>query len=492
MKVTSKNKLKVKTKTMKKIIYIFTIITAIQVSTYAQADLEVESNGILEKTLVVGENAISSNEEIIIHDYDSDGAALLRIKNNVVGILGIDNDFGGVIGAESFHNIEFWSGGAQRMIIDNVGEVGLGTTNPGATLHVSDPGVSGQQNIITVLESAASNRPALLFSENGLEPGSTMGILYNGASSGDNEKLQIINDTEQAIVTWTNDQKMGIGTTAPREALDVDGNIGISAIPGSLIIDNATDESELTYDGTNLKLITNGGNANILSDRRVILEATNETVTIDADNDIVFELNNTTAMNCKASGDWGLNQANPTARFHVKQNTTNLPAVMIENDQNTNDWDWEVDNAFLNLSFNNVLKGSYSSTGTYTSTSDVRLKEQITPLKDGALISVMKLEPSSYYFKSDIKSEHNTIGFIAQNVQEYFPTLVSEDDNADSDLLGVKYAMVGVVAVKAIQEQNSEVKKLMKEVAQDKVDVKEIDDVAQALVSLEQRIAKLK
>ncbi len=478
---------------MKKATYIFLLLITHPFVTIAQADLEVEKDVIMEKTLVIGENSISSNNEIVINDYDSDGSSILKIDDGIRRcVIGINEFSEGITGTTSPHSISFTSGNAVGITINSAGNVGLGTSSPGVAFHVSDPGDVNTPTDLVVLESAASNKPAILFSEGGTDPGMTMGILYNGSGSGASEKIQIIDDASDPIVTWTNNELMGIGTENPREELDVVGNAAISSTPGSLKLINGVTDAELTHDGIDLTMASNTGDVKILADRRVILQSLNGSVNLVAEDDIVFQVDHLTKMNCVQSGNWGLNKINPTARFHIKQNEANLPAIRIENDTDTDNWDWEIGNTFLNLSFNGVLKGSYDTGGNYTNTSDRRLKEEITSLKDGALSSILNLTPSSYFYTRDVNAENRTIGFIAQEVQEYFPPLVKENDNEDSDFLGVHYAGVGVVAVKAIQEQNQEIRKFKADIESSNTNEKELDKLATDLADVEKRINGLK
>lgn len=477
---------------MKKTIYILLISLISHFAIFGQADLEVEKNGIVEKTLVVGSDNISTNNELVIGDYDNNSSSLLTLDDGTrKGIIGIgDVNIGGITGTTSPHDLQFYSGTSLGIHVESSGNVGLGTSNPGSAFHVSSPGIFNIPEEVVILESAASNKPVLLFSENGLGAGKTMGILYNGSGTGNNEKLQIVNDTSTPIVTWANNGFMGINTEAPRARLDVNGNAAISAVPGSLIFKGSTIDSELTFDGNDLTLDAVGGSSKVLAARRVILDAGDD-VLLDAKDDILFQLGHVTKMFCNQSGDWGLNTTSQTARFHIKQNTTNLPAILIENNDDSDTWDWEVLNTFLQLSYNGVVKGEYSTTGQYILGSDRRLKENITALKDGTLSSLLQLKPCSYFYKNDIESKYKTIGFIAQEMQEQFPSLVTENDNEDSDILGVKYSGISVVVVKAIQEQNTEIKEFVKEVEHNRTDLSVLDESASVLDNLEKRIAAL-
>ena len=71
------------------------------------------------------------------------------------------------------------------------------------------------------------------------------------------------------------------------------------------------------------------------------------------------------------------------------------------------------------------------------------------------LNKVLALQPTTYNYKRNKKSDPATIGLIAQEVQDHFPDLVSQSN----DILGVSYSKLGVIAVKAIQEQQKLIEK---------------------------------
>jgi Chaperone of endosialidase len=103
-------------------------------------------------------------------------------------------------------------------------------------------------------------------------------------------------------------------------------------------------------------------------------------------------------------------------------------------------------------------QSSYIQTnGTYTSTSDKTLKENIQPLAMG-LKEVMLLKPSSFTWKNNGKADH---GFIAQDVQEVIPAAVepmyAKDGEPDTNgILGLSYSHIIPVLVNAIQELKAE------------------------------------
>ena len=94
----------------------------------------------------------------------------------------------------------------------------------------------------------------------------------------------------------------------------------------------------------------------------------------------------------------------------------------------------------------------------YNHTSDRRLKQNINGIEN-ALDKVMLLKPVTYEFKANLNPEHQSYGFIAQDVEEVYPEFVSENEG----LKGLAYDNFGVVAIKAIQEQQQQIKALKSE-----------------------------
>ena len=86
-------------------------------------------------------------------------------------------------------------------------------------------------------------------------------------------------------------------------------------------------------------------------------------------------------------------------------------------------------------------------------TSDARLKTNITGLGYG-MSTVMALRPVRYAWKKT-PNQTNKIGFLAQEVQQVVPEVVSVGSDANQTL-GVSYAELVPVLVKALQEQQAQ------------------------------------
>jgi hypothetical protein len=95
---------------------------------------------------------------------------------------------------------------------------------------------------------------------------------------------------------------------------------------------------------------------------------------------------------------------------------------------------------------------------TYTSVSDYRLKENVTLLENG-LDRLMQLKPSKFNW---IETGNESEGFIAHELQEYFPDAVTGEKDAVYSSTGnikaqsVDYGRITPLLVKAIQELKAE------------------------------------
>jgi hypothetical protein len=94
-------------------------------------------------------------------------------------------------------------------------------------------------------------------------------------------------------------------------------------------------------------------------------------------------------------------------------------------------------------------------------TSDIRLKTNIQSLHYG-LKEVMNMHPISYDWKNNPNSNHK-IGLIAQEVRSVVPEVVIGDETKEN--LGMNYAELIPVLIKAIQEQQLQIEQLKRKVA---------------------------
>jgi hypothetical protein len=130
-----------------------------------------------------------------------------------------------------------------------------------------------------------------------------------------------------------------------------------------------------------------------------------------------------------------------------------------------------------------------------TTTSDIRLKENIEPLNN-SLEKVLKLQGVNYTWKSD--SLHiRKIGFIAQDMEKVFPEFVFTNPN--DGYKGINYPDITAVLTEAIKEQQKQIEDLKTTNLnqQNKIEFlesnsKDIEQIKKENVELKAEIEKIK
>ena len=120
----------------------------------------------------------------------------------------------------------------------------------------------------------------------------------------------------------------------------------------------------------------------------------------------------------------------------------------------------------LNFYSNGSLRSNIDRvTGVYTALSDRDMKKNIKPLTP-VLETIMRLPVYSYNYADSKDNERRMIGLMAQEVQPYFPELVYQryDREITKPVLTMDYSGFGVLAIKAVQEQQLVIDGLKKQI----------------------------
>ncbi len=166
------------------------------------------------------------------------------------------------------------------------------------------------------------------------------------------------------------------------------------------------------------------------------------------------------------NGFVGVNTTTPATSLHVNHPTGITNGLSISNAGDADRWHfycWSSNSLYLY--FNNTQMGLFNSvSGVYTALSDRRFKSDIQEMPS-VLDKIDQLEPVNYRFNHQNPSDDTKyMGFIAQDVEQVFPSLVVQtksDDPAESegglnDVYTLDYSGFGVIAIKAIQELRRE------------------------------------
>jgi hypothetical protein len=156
--------------------------------------------------------------------------------------------------------------------------------------------------------------------------------------------------------------------------------------------------------------------------------------------------------------------SNPSVDVHIKQSTSGSSpgsaGIRFEEASTTNQWQLWNGGIEFNFAYNGTRVAFIGSTGTYNQVSDRRFKSNITDM-DNVLPRVLQLRPVDFTYNFD-NGGSMTPGFIAQEVYELFPSLVSV--TPETGYLAIPYANFSVIAVKAIQEQQVQMDEMKKEI----------------------------
>lgn len=340
--------------------------------------------------------------------------------------------------------------------------VGIGISTPADKLHV----LGGH----TILENNGTNYPWLEFRNNSLSKG-YIGVNNNdlriGTWPGSNTTGHIAlvtNNLDRFRVM--SDGDVGIATATPRGLFDIGGgneaiyfasntitgNQRIAYMPGDIFM--------APWAGSNISYLEarrsdNSGSTNLQL----------RTYNAGSARDALF---------ISSLGKVGVNNNNPVATLEINQIGDN--GILLRGPSGDL-WEQKVaydPNGFpaptLQFYHNGVLRAQVSnSTGAWSPVSDARLKTNIDIIRP-VLDDVMQLVPRKYEMIHNNPGNEQSIGFIAQEVKAIFPLAVQEASvvslGKQTKLLTVDYNSLNVIAIKAIQEQQEEIEKLKKELAE--------------------------
>ncbi|MEA3288348.1 MAG: tail fiber domain-containing protein [Candidatus Marinimicrobia bacterium] len=177
-----------------------------------------------------------------------------------------------------------------RLVVQEGGNVGIGTTDPTASLHVV--GTARVEGVVSVTDRFRMMREGA----NYLEYNNAHSFHIRSATADDNEHVN--------KMTLTAAGDVGIGTDAPSELLDVAGNLKISN--GGVLI---------FQDGTSLASAELGGSAaSVANSASAIITADSDE---DGTGDIQFKTGVSTDMVITNAGDVGVNSSAPDAKLSI-------------------------------------------------------------------------------------------------------------------------------------------------------------------------------
>jgi len=288
----------------------------------------------------------------------------------------------------------------------------------------------------------------------------------------------ITNNTQRMTLTATGN--LGIGVTSPKGKLHIfSGNSGVTTpTSGSTLI--------VESNSANVISLLNPANSTSGIFFGNTLNSADGGITYNdgiVQRGLVFRAAGSPHMILSSNGNLGINAFSPASELHIFHSDGNSHGLRIQNSQaSANSWTvFEFNDGDLGLASNNSNKGFFDNTsGSYFTLSDARSKKDIEAAPS-VLEKVMQLHVKKYHFLTNQTSDKKHYGMIAQDVEKIFPEIVSYKLNKDQDLYSVNYSAYGVLAIKAIQEQQKKIEE------QERTN----QEQQQKIITLEDRIAKL-
>ncbi len=171
----------------------------------------------------------------------------------------------------------------------------------------------------------------------------------------------------------------------------------------------------------------------------------------------------------------GINSPNPFYTIEVYQPSGQKAFSMVD----AYNYRWAMAANFINTPsngtgvaldfyYNNTGRGRFQYwDGNYIVPSDSRLKKDIKDFEP-VLGKLNQMKPSRYEMVRNNPKHEQAIGMVAQDVKPLFPTMVHQvkdhyPANPINDALVMDYSGFGVIAIKALQEQENQIKALEKE-----------------------------
>jgi hypothetical protein len=329
--------------------------------------------------------------------------------------------------------------GVERLRIDSTGRVGIGTTSPGSAVEIN--AAASTSPFIAKINNAESAR---IDSSGRVLIGTSTASGVGGpgihqvsiaGSSASTSSLSLLNTQ-----TASNPPQIGFGKT--REGSIVNNNDVLGRVEAS-----GHDGTDVRTPAARIDFAVDGTPGVDNMPGRLVFSTTADGASSP-----------TERMRIDNAGNTTLSTLSSYLRFKSSSNDFDLSAQ-------TGATDFLRINANSTQRFQFTAAGTaFSSTGTWGTISDARIKENIADATD-KLEDLKKLRVVNYNLKSD--PEIKQIGFVAQEIEEVFPSMVETTGNEGpvSNVKAVKTTVLVPILVKALQEAIAKIETLEAKVA---------------------------
>ncbi|MGI4872317.1 MAG: tail fiber domain-containing protein, partial [Janthinobacterium lividum] len=337
------------------------------------------------------------------------------------------------------------SGGsaATKFVVQNGGNVGIGTTNPQSLLQVIGDIKSGQATSGSIALSTGSGSQSGYLTIYKSDGTTSLGYIgYDNSNllyAARNSSNHIFNGGNVGIYTGTS-----VPAQAPAQTLTVAGTMsatGATTLASTLAVtDRATFSNGVTVGSTSQPTMTITSTSSALN-----------------------------GAPANASG---------TFYYEATGTETHMFGGNVVPDADGS----------RSLGMSGVRWGTIYSSNSTINTSDSRLKTNIENSVYG-LQAVLRMRPVTYNWKKEPTTNH-MVGFIAQEMEQIVPEAVEAPRTA-GEYYGMKYTELIPVLTKAIQEQQAQIEALKVANSELQAQASELRDVKASLQSLAEQVQLL-
>jgi len=347
--------------------------------------------------------------------------------------------------SDSAIDLDFITSGGAGMRLDSSGRLGLGTSSPGASFHLSNGGGEVEfrlGNSVTTDHSRIYTSSNDLFISN---QRSANLILRTGA-------------TERARIDSSGRLLVGTTSTSTASTITVQGNsssptgVGIiracigTASPGTNDELGAFTIGDTAHTGVAAIIGNRDGGTWSASSKptRLVFSTTADGASIP-----------TERMRIDNKGASSLFGSSTTA------------SVLSSRSVHGGGTTYTTFEGFRNATSTTDGTATFAvyTNGTYATLSDQNQKKNIETTRDGYLEDLKRLRVVKYNWNEQSDGEPKELGLIAQEVESVFPALISELSGDEGPVKGIKAGVFTYMLIKALQEATQRIETLEAEVA---------------------------
>ena len=136
---------------------------------------------------------------------------------------------------------------------------------------------------------------------------------------------------------------------------------------------------------------------------------------------------------------------------------------------------------------------AYTATGTVSSFSDARLKNNITAFTDGLNV-ISKINPVQFYYNADapFNTDRQQVGVIAQDLEKIAPYMIEKNkQNGYDDLRSVNNQAYTFLLINAVKEQQQQIEELQKQIESSNEEVKQLRQQQKQIGTSNEKVEKL-